>query len=53
MVWCMEHGSCLGISVMRDKESPRIPFEVLYTRWPQPPEGALLPNSVCRRTACF
>lgn len=39
IIWCAEHQTCLGFSLMRDSESPKTPFELLYTRWENAPEG--------------
>lgn len=33
LVWCNKHRRCIGFFVMREKESARTAFEVIYTRW--------------------
>lgn len=38
-VWCQEHKKCLGFSLMRNHESPKTAFEVVYQRWAQAPTG--------------
>jgi hypothetical protein len=40
--WCQEHKVCIGFFLMHDKESPRTPFEALFTRWLEAPEGMSL-----------
>lgn len=37
LFWCGKCWKCRGFALMRDAESPRTVFEVLYTRCPNPP----------------
>lgn len=36
--FCLKCGKCIGFVVMRNAESPRVPFEVLFTRWSKAPK---------------
>ena len=42
--WCGCCGICRGFSIMKDAESPRTLFEVLYTRCPEAPQQLTYDN---------
>ncbi|CAB4029387.1 Hypothetical predicted protein [Paramuricea clavata] len=48
-IFCLlcPHGICYGFEIMRDHESPNIPFTILRTRFPKAPELVIYDNS-CR-----
>lgn len=44
VMWCLCCGNCIGFHMMRDSESPRTLFEVLYTRFPVAPRLVVYDN---------
>lgn len=44
-VYCGMHKTCLGFHLLRNHESPRTIFELLYTRWEVPPELLVYDNA--------
>ncbi|PNW74217.1 hypothetical protein CHLRE_13g590010v5 [Chlamydomonas reinhardtii] len=49
---CLNCGVCLGFHMLENAESPQALFEVLYTRWPQPPKVVVYDNN-CHAHAYF
>ena len=45
LVFCLDHGTCLGFHVMHNHESPRTLFELFYTRWKEPPAVIVYDNA--------
>jgi len=48
-----EHGICLGFSLMRNHESPNMPFTILLTRFPKAPEIVIYDNSCHLLSYCL
>ena len=44
LVWCSNCRACVLWSLMDDAESPRTPFDLLYTRMPEAPTQFQLDN---------
>lgn len=49
---CLKCGACLGFHMLRNAESPQALFEVLFTRWPEPPKVVVYDNN-CHAHAYF
>ncbi len=46
LVFCMDHNNLIGFHIMRNYESPKTVFELLFTRW------QISPSVVCYDNAC-
>src|SRR5579862_6454552 len=43
-IYCLKHRTCLGFHLMRNRESPKTIFEVLFTRFREPPKLLVYDN---------
>ncbi len=52
MLHCINCAKCIGFHAMENHESPKTLFELLYTRWLDPPKLVIYDNS-CHAHAYF
>jgi hypothetical protein len=45
LVWCQEHECCIGMEVMRDKETEATPFTMLIQQCKAPPQVVIYDNA--------
>lgn len=53
LVWCTCCRRCVCFAIMRDAESPRTLFELLFTHWEEPPECLQFDNGCNVQTYCL
>ena len=51
-IYC-QHGVCYGYEVMAQCESPKIPFQIFFTRFPQPPRVIVYDNGCKLHVYCL